>query len=66
MKTLNILAPVVVAASLLAGANAAYALAGNPQNWYATTVQIEQAVAAAKARANAVATKDAGTATKTQ
>ncbi len=65
MKTLSILATTIVAASLLAGANTAYARAGG-FDYRAQALQIEQAVAAAKARASAIAAKDAGKATKTQ
>ena len=65
MKTLSILAITIVAASLLAGANTAYARAGGIDH-RAQALEIEQAVAAAKARASTVATKDAGKATKTR
>ncbi len=65
MKTLSILATTIVAVSLLAGANTAYARAGG-FDYRGQAVQIELAVAAAKARASTVATKDAGKATKTR
>ncbi len=58
MKTLSILATAVVAASLLAGANTAYARAGG-FDYRGQALQIEQAVAAAQGRASTVATKDA-------
>ncbi len=65
MKTLSILATTIVAVSLLAGANTAQARAGG-FDYRGQAVQIELAVAAAKARASTVATKDAGKATKTR
>ncbi len=65
MKTLSILATTIVAASLLAGANTAYAGAGG-FDYRGQAVQIEQAVAAAQGRATSVATKDANSATATK
>ncbi len=65
MKTLSILATTVVAVSLLAGANTAYARAGG-FDYRGQAVQIQQAVAAAQGRATTVATKDANGATKSR
>ena len=66
MKSLSIHIPAVVVVSLLAGTNIAYAMGPPPGgiDHRAQALQIEQAVAAAKARASTVATEDAGKATK--
>ena len=65
MKTLSIFAPAMVIASLLAGTSLAHAMSGG-HVVSTPVVQVEQAIAAAKTRAIAAATKNAGDATKTK
>ena len=64
MKSLSILIPAVVVVSLLAGTNIAYAMGPGGIDHRAQALQNEQAVAAVKAHASTVATKDAGKANK--
>ncbi len=52
VKTLSILTPAVVVASLLVGTNIAYAMGPGEIVHRAQALQIEQAVPAAKARAS--------------
>ena len=64
MKHLGILATAVVAASLLASANVAYAQGGGGFDYRGQAMQIELAVA--KARTSTVATKKSDAATQTK